>query len=81
MTVNEILEIDINYVASRHGNNRFNSTIKTGYQTDGKDFSPRNRLNDSFRNNRGWNSPRGDNQKFRNINKYKHHAREPKNNN
>ena len=79
-TVNEISDIDINYVASRHGDNRFNSTIKSGYQREGKDFSPRNRQNDSFRNNRGWNSPRSDNQNFRKINKYKHHAREPRNN-
>ena len=57
-TVNEISDIDINYVASRHGDNRFNSTMKSGYQRDGKDFSPMNRQNDSFRNNRGWNSPR-----------------------
>ena len=59
-TVNEISDIDINYVASRHGDNRFNSTMKSGYQRDGKDFSPMNRQNDSFRKNRGWNSPRYD---------------------
>ena len=79
-TVNEISDIDINHVASRHGDNRFNSTMKSGYQREGKDFSPRNRQNDLFQNNRGWNSPRSDNQNFRKINKYKHHAREPRNN-
>ena len=79
-TVNEISNIDINYVASRHGDNIFNSTMKTGHQREGKDFSPRNRQNESFRNNRGWNSPRSDNQNFRKNNKYKHHAREPRNN-
>ena len=42
-TVNEISDIDINYVASRQGNSRFNSTMKPGYQREGKDFSPRNR--------------------------------------
>ena len=57
-TVNEISDIDINYVASRQGDSRFNSTMKPGYQREGKDFSPRNRQNDSFRNNRSWNSPR-----------------------
>ena len=36
--------------------------------------------NDSFGNSRGWNSPRNNNQNFRKINKYKHHAREPRNN-
>ena len=41
-TVNEISDIDINYVASRQGDSRFNSTIKPGYQREGKDFSPRN---------------------------------------
>ena len=79
-TVNEFSDIDINYVASRHGDNRFNSTMKSWYQREGKDFSPRNRQNDSFWNNRGWNSPRSDNQNLRKINKYKHHAREPRNN-
>ena len=74
-TVNEISDIDINYVTSRQGDSRFNSTMKPGYQREGKDFSPRNRQND-----RGWNSPRNDNQNFRKINKYKHHAREPRNN-
>ena len=54
--------------------------MKPEYQREGKDFSPRNRQNDSFHNNRGWNSPRNDNQNFRKINKYKHHAREPRNN-
>ena len=79
-TVNEISDIDINYVASRQGNSRFNNTMKPGYQREGKDFSPRNKQNDSFRNSRSWNSPRNNNQNFRNINKYKHHAREPRNN-
>ena len=79
-TVNEISDIDINYIASRHSDNRFNSRMKSGYQREGKDFSPRNRQNDFFWNNRGWNSPRSDNQNFRKINKYKHHARKPRNN-
>ena len=79
-TVNEISNIDINYITSRQGDSRFNSTMKPGYQREGKDFSPRNRQNDSFQNSRGWNSPRNDNQNFRKINKYKHHAREPRNN-
>ena len=79
-TVNEISNIDINDVASRQGNSRFNSMMRPGYQREGKDFSPRNRQNDSFRNNRGWNSPRNDNRNFRKINKYKYHAREPRNN-
>ena len=79
-TVNEISNIDINYVASRQGDSRFNSTVKPGYQRERKDFSPRNRQNNSFRNNRSWNSPRNDNPNFRKINKYKHHVREPRNN-
>ena len=78
--VNEISDIDINYVASREGDSRFNSTKKPGYQRERKDFSPRNRQNDLFRNNRSWNSPRNDNPIFRKINKYKLHAREPRNN-
>ena len=47
-TVNEIFDIDINYVASRQGDSRFNSTMKPGYQREGKDFSPRNGQNNSF---------------------------------
>ena len=78
-TVNKISDIDINYVTSRQ-RDRFNSTIKPGYQRKGKDFSPRNRQNDLFHDNRGWNSPRNDNQNFRKINKYKHQAKEPRNN-
>ena len=64
-TVNEISDIDINYMTSRQGDSRFNSTMKPGYQREGKDFSPRNRQNDSFWNSRGWNSPRNDNENFR----------------
>ena len=41
-TVNKISDIDINYVASRQGDSRFNSTLKPGYQRERKDFSPRN---------------------------------------
>ena len=40
-TVNEISDIDINYVASRQGDSRFNSTMKPRYQRERKDFSPR----------------------------------------
>ena len=40
-TVNEISDIDINYVVSRQGDSRFNSTMKPGYQRERKDFSPR----------------------------------------
>ena len=48
-TVNEISDIDINYIASRQGDSRFNSTMKPGYQRERKDFSPKNRQNDSFK--------------------------------
>ena len=47
-TVNKISDIDINYITSRQGDSRFNSTMKPGYQREGKDFSPRNRQSDSF---------------------------------
>ena len=33
-TVNEISDIDINYVTSRQGDSRFNSTMKPGYQRE-----------------------------------------------
>ena len=71
-TVNEISDIDINYIASRQGDSRFNSAMKPGYQRERKDFSPRS--------NRSWNSPRNENPNFRKINKYKHHATKPRNN-
>ena len=79
-TVNEISDIDIKYVAPRQGDSRFNSTMNPGYERERKDFSPRNQQNHSFRKNQSWNSPRNDNPNFRKINKYKHHAREPRNN-
>ena len=41
-TVNKISDIDINYIASRQGDSRFNSTMKPGYQRERKDFSSRN---------------------------------------
>ena len=78
--MNEISDIDINYITSRQGDSRFSNTMKSGYQREGKDFSPWNRQNDSFQNSRGWNNLRNNNQNFRKINKYKHHAREPRNN-
>ena len=79
-TVNEISDIDINYIASRQGDSRFNCTMKPGYQREGKDFSPRNQQNDFLKNNRSWNSPSNENPNFRKINKYKHDAREPRSN-
>ena len=39
-TVNEISDIDINYIAFRQGDSRFNSRMKPGYQKERKDFSP-----------------------------------------
>ena len=44
--VNKISDTDINYIPSRHCDNRFNSTMKSGYQREEKDFSPRNRQNE-----------------------------------
>ena len=41
-TVKEISEIDINYIASKQRDSRFNCTMKPGYQRERKDFSPRN---------------------------------------
>ena len=41
-TVNKISNININYIASRQGDSRFNSTMKPGYQRERKDFSPKN---------------------------------------
>ena len=39
-TVNEISDIDINYIAARQGDSRFNSTMKPGYQKEGKISPP-----------------------------------------
>ena len=47
-TVKEISNIDINYIASRQRDSRFNSTMKPEYQRERKDFSPRNQQSDSF---------------------------------
>ena len=70
-TVKEISDIDINYVSAKRGDNRFNSTMKNNY-------SPQSRQDRSF-NNKTW-SPRSNENNFRWINKYKHPAREPRNN-
>ena len=70
-TVNEISDIDVNYVSAKHGDNRLKSTMKNSY-------SPQGRQDRSF-NNKTW-SPRNNDNNFRWINKYKHSAREPRNN-
>ena len=76
-SINEVSEFDINYVTTKHGDSRFNSTMKSNYHRDNRNFSPRGRQNES------WQSNRGDNNSYncyRKINKYRHPARDPRNN-
>ena len=83
-SVNEVSEFDINYVTAKHGDTRFNSTMKPGYHRENRNFSPRSRQNESWHGSRGDQSNRGNhnsyNNCYRKINKYRHPARNPKNN-
>ena len=38
-SVNKIDELDINYMAAKQGDTRFNSTMKPGHRRDSKEFS------------------------------------------
>ena len=79
-SVNEVSEFDINYVTAKCGDSRFNSTMKPGYHRDNRSFnSHRANHNNTWHDNRGGNNNSYNNW-FRKINKYRHSAREPKNN-
>ena len=79
-SVDEVSDWDVNYVAAKQSDGRFNSTIKPGSHRENKEFSPRGRPNDSHK--KSWNGSRRENNypNYRRINKYRHPAREPRNN-
>ena len=82
MSVNEVDEFDINYMATKQGDTRFNSTMKPGHHRESKQFSPKNKHNDS-RHSKPWHGDRKDGSRYNNyrrINKYRHPAREPRHN-
>ena len=76
-SVNEVDEFDINYMAAKQGDTRFNSTMKPGHCRESKEFSPKNKRNNSRHGDKKdgnrYNS-------YRRINKYRHPAREPRHN-
>ena len=50
-SLNNVSDFDINYVATKHGDSRFNSTMKPAYHRDSSNFSPHGRQNDSWHGN------------------------------
>ena len=81
-SVNEVDEFDINYMATKQGDTRFNSTMKPGHCRESKEFSPKNKHNDS-RHSKPWHGDRNNSNHYNNyrrINKYRHPAREPRHN-
>ena len=81
-SVNEVDEFDINYMATKQGDTRFNSTMKPGHCRESKEFSPKNKHNDSH-HSKPWHGDKKDGNRYNNyrrINKYRHPAREPRHN-
>ena len=81
-SVNEIDEFDVNYMAAKQGDTRFNSTMKPGHRRESKEYSPKNKYNDSH-NSKPWHGGKKDGNNYNNyrrINKYRHPAREPRHN-
>ena len=82
MSVNEIDEFNVNYMAAKQGDTRFNSTMKPGHCRESKEYSPKNKYNDSH-HSKPWHGGKkeGNNyNNYRRINKYRHPAREPRHN-
>ena len=81
-SVNEVDEFDVNYMAAKQGDTRFNSTMKPGHRRESKEYSPKNKHNDSH-NSKPWHRNKKDSNNYNNyrrINKYRHPAREPRHN-
>ena len=81
-SVNEIDKFDVNYMATKQGDTRFNSTMKPGHRRESKEFSPKNKYNDSH-HSKPWHGGKKDGNNYNNyrrINKYRHPAREPRHN-
>ena len=81
-SVNEVDEFDINYMAVKQGDTRFNSTMKPGHHRESKEFSPKNKYNDSHHSKQWYRGKKDGNgyNNYRRINKYRHPAREPRHN-
>ena len=82
VSVNEVDEFDINYMAVKQGDTRFNSTMKPGHHRESKEFSSKNKYNDSH-HSKSWHGGKKDGNNYnsyRRINKYRHPAREPRHN-
>ena len=80
--MNEIDEFDVNYMAAKQGDTRFNSTMKPGHRRESKEFSPKKKHNDSH-HPKPWHGSKKDGNNYHNyrrINKYRHPAREPRHN-
>ena len=57
ITVNEVDDINVNYMAAKHSDGRFNSTMKPRHHRDSKEYSSRGKNNDSS-HNKPWQNSR-----------------------
>ena len=81
-SINEVDKFDINYMAAKQGDTRFNSTMKPSHHRESKEFSPKNKHNESHQS-KPWHGDKKDGNRYNNyrrIIKYRHPAREPRHN-
>ena len=85
-SINEVsMSDEVNYISPRGGDNRFNSTMKSNYNSysnfgNRSNYSPRGR-NNSYSNNRNWSPRNNYSNNFdskRKLNRYRHQNRFPK---
>ena len=85
-SINEVSMTDeVNYISPRGGDNRFNSTMKSNYNSynnfgNRSNYSPRGR-NNSYSSNRNWSLRNNYSNNFdskRKLNRYRHQNRFPK---
>ena len=80
-TINEVDNIDVNFITARQGDSRFNSTMIPGHSRESKEFSPKGKPNNSHQSKPWNNSTHGGNyNRYRKVNKYRHPVREPRHN-
>ena len=80
-SMNEVDNIDVNFITVRQGDSRFNSTMIPGHHRESREFSPKGKFSNS-QQSKPWNNNRsgGSYNNYRKVNKYRHPAREPRHN-
>ena len=80
-SVNEVDNIDVNFITARQGDSRLNSTMIPGHHRESREFSPKGKFSNS-QQSKPWNNNRsgGSYNNYRKVNKYRHPAREPRHN-